>query len=101
MTIKSFSKQSGKRSDVHCGLANALNVGDTNADAFGKQVIPPSFHLGCELFTQQVYQEAIELVKKAGKSSLFVAFISSPPIAGDPISTTPWTDCSGPEIVAG
>ncbi|KAG2212942.1 hypothetical protein INT45_002312, partial [Circinella minor] len=51
-----------------------MNVGDNNLEALGRRVILPLSFIGSPRHIQQLYQDAMSIVRRFGKPDLFVTF---------------------------
>jgi hypothetical protein len=71
--------QKNLRSDLYQGLADALAAGDTNnLENLGKRVILPSTHVGSPRYLQQLYQDAMGIVRALGKPDYFITMTCTP-----------------------
>ncbi len=61
------------RSDLNQGLADALAAGDTNNLVnLGRRVILPSSFVGSPRYLQQLYQDAMGIVRALGRPDYFI-----------------------------
>uniref|UniRef100_A0A914Z7M8 Helitron helicase-like domain-containing protein n=1 Tax=Panagrolaimus superbus TaxID=310955 RepID=A0A914Z7M8_9BILA len=51
---------------------------DNNATSIGTKIILPSTHTGSPRFMEQIYQDAMALVRKLGKPDLFITITCNP-----------------------
>ena len=59
-------------------MQDALNAGDTDASRVGTRFVLPSSFSGGPRQMQQLYQDAMAIVRYYGKPSLFVTFTCNP-----------------------
>jgi len=72
------SNQSSIRADVYNGVADAVSGGDYNLREIGQSMILPSSYSGGPRFMSKLYQDAMAIVRKLGKPSLFITFTANP-----------------------
>ena len=70
--------QDSLRAAIYNGLQDAIRVNDTDMNSIGKRVILPSSFIGGPRFMAQLYQDAMNLVRRFGKPDLFITFTSNP-----------------------
>ena len=66
------------RSDLYRSVADAMKVGDNNLETLGRRVILPSTFIGSPRHMQQLYQDAMSIVRRFGKPDLFITFTCNP-----------------------
>ncbi|KAL4436594.1 hypothetical protein ABPG75_003733 [Micractinium tetrahymenae] len=59
-------------------MHDALRRGDTDASNLGRAIILPSSHSGSPRQMQQLYQDAMAIVRKHGKPDLFITITCNP-----------------------
>ncbi|OAQ22440.1 hypothetical protein K457DRAFT_60613, partial [Linnemannia elongata AG-77] len=77
----SYLKQNQQtiRAELFSGLQDAFNAGDVNAAAVGRKVILPSSYVGGPRFMQQLYQDAIAIVRATNSMpDYFITFTCNP-----------------------
>ena len=62
------------RAEVYSGLTDAIRLEDNDMSAVGKRVILPSTFIVGPRFMAQLYQDAMNLVRRFGKPDLFITF---------------------------
>ena len=72
------SYQSNLRADLYNGIADAISRGDIDANSIGRRVVLPSSYLGSARFIGQCYQDAMAIVRRYGRPSLFITFTANP-----------------------
>jgi len=72
------SNQSSLRADVYNGVVDAINEGDYRLEDIGQKCILPSSYCGGPRFMAMLYQDAMAIVRKLGKPSLFITFTANP-----------------------
>lgn len=70
--------QNELRSELYQGLADAVQAGDTDGKHTGKKIILPSSFIGSPRHMQQMYQDAMAIVRRFGKPDLFITFTCNP-----------------------
>ena len=71
--------QSNLRADLYKGATDALDKNqDCRADSIGKKFILPSSFTGSPRYMNQLYQDAMSIIRKYGKSDLFITFTCNP-----------------------
>ncbi|CEP10635.1 hypothetical protein [Parasitella parasitica] len=70
--------QKSLRAELYNGLADAIHLGDNDMSEVGKKVILPSSFIGGPRFMAQLYQDAMNLVRRFGKPDLFITFTCNP-----------------------
>ena len=66
------------RSDLYSGVVDAVNLGDSDMQQVGRRVILPSSFTGGPRHMQQLYQDAMSIVRRYGKPDLFITFTCNP-----------------------
>ena len=66
------------RVDLYSGLVNALAKGDANADELGRKIILASSFIGSPRHIVQLYQDAMSIARRYGKTDLFITFTCNP-----------------------
>ncbi|KAK4511760.1 uncharacterized protein ATC70_007304 [Mucor velutinosus] len=66
------------RAAVYSGLQDAIQLNDHDISAIGKKVILPSTFTGGPRFMAQLYQDAMNLVRRFGKPDLYITFTCNP-----------------------
>ena len=66
------------RSELYQGVQDAIHRGDANPAALGRRIVLPSGHSGSPRHMQQLYQDAMAIVRKCGKPDLFITFTCNP-----------------------
>ncbi|KAK4515822.1 uncharacterized protein ATC70_010779 [Mucor velutinosus] len=66
------------RAAVYSGLQDAIQLNEHDISAIGKKVILPSTFIGGPRFMAQLYQDAMNLVRRFGKPDLFITFTCNP-----------------------
>jgi len=66
------------RAEVYSGLADAIRLDDNDMSSVGKCVILPSSFVGGPRFMAQLFQDAMNLVRRFGKPDLFITFTCNP-----------------------
>ena len=72
------TNQSRFGSDLYNGLADALIRADVNTVAIGRRIILPSSVTGGDRFMQQLYQDAMAIVRYFGHPTLLITFTANP-----------------------
>ena len=70
--------QNRLRRDLYRNVADAVNLDDTNMASIGRRVILPSSFIGSPRHMQQLYQDAMSIVRNFGKPDLFITFTCNP-----------------------
>lgn len=70
--------QTKLRACMYRGVADAVQRGDTDAATVGRAIILPSSHLDSPRSMQQLYQDAMAIVRKKGKPDLFITMTCNP-----------------------
>ena len=64
---------------MYKGATDALDKNqDCRADSIGKKFILPSSFTGSQRYMNQLYQDAMSIIRKYGKSDLFITFTCNP-----------------------
>ena len=66
------------RSEIFQGIQDAINRGDTNAQAIWKRIILPSSHTGSPRYMIQNYQDAMAICRFYGNPDIFITFTCNP-----------------------
>ena len=66
------------RAAVYNGFRDAIRLDDSNLSSIGKRVILPSTFIGGPRFMAQLYQDAMNIVRRFGKPDLFITFTCNP-----------------------
>jgi Helitron helicase-like domain at N-terminus len=66
------------RADLYQGVFDAALAGETNVSNIGRRVILPSSFIGGPRHMQQLFQDAMGIVRELGKPDLFVTFTCNP-----------------------
>jgi hypothetical protein len=66
------------RAELYSGLTDVLRLDDTDMSEIGQKVILPSTFVGGPRFMAQLYQDAMNLVRRFGKPDLFITFTCNP-----------------------
>lgn len=69
--------QNRLRADLYRNVADAMNVGDNDMATVGNSVILPSSFIGSPRHMQQLYQDAMSIVRRFGKPDLFVTMTTN------------------------
>ncbi|KAG2210181.1 hypothetical protein INT45_004502 [Circinella minor] len=72
------SNQDKLRSDLYKSVADAVNLGDNDMANVGKRVILPLSFIGGPCHMQQLYQDAMSIVRRFGKPDIFVTVTTNP-----------------------
>lgn len=72
------NNQSKLRIESYKGLMDMLYSGDTNLSNIGRRTILPSSFVGSPRHMQQLYQDAMSIVRTQGKPDLLVTFTCNP-----------------------
>jgi hypothetical protein len=71
--------QTKLRADLYKGAVDAINAGDSSiGEHIGKRFILPSSFTGGPRHMQQLYQDAMSVIRKFGKPDLFITFTCNP-----------------------
>ena len=70
--------QNRLRRDLYHNVADAVNLDDNNMASIGRRVILPSSFIGSPRHIQQLYQDAMSIVRNFGKPDLFITFTCNP-----------------------
>ncbi|KAG2211445.1 hypothetical protein INT45_011464 [Circinella minor] len=70
--------QSRLRSDLYSNVADAVLLGDNDMSNVGRRYILPSSFTGSPRHIQQLYQDAMSIVRRFGKPDLFITFTCNP-----------------------
>ncbi|CEP09521.1 hypothetical protein [Parasitella parasitica] len=70
--------QKALRAELYNGLTDALRLDDNNMRSIGKRVILPSSFIGGPRCMAQLFQDAMNLVRRFGKPDLFITFTCNP-----------------------
>jgi hypothetical protein len=62
------------RTELYCGLQDALDRGDTEGEHVGKRIYLPSSHIGSPRYMAQNLQDAMVVCRWVGYPNLFVTF---------------------------
>ncbi|OAD75969.1 hypothetical protein PHYBLDRAFT_59500 [Phycomyces blakesleeanus NRRL 1555(-)] len=68
------SNQNRLRVDLYSGIQDAVIHNDCNLANLGKRVILPSSFIGSPRYMAQLYQDSMSIVRRFGKSDLFITF---------------------------
>jgi hypothetical protein len=63
---------------VYNGLQDTIHLDDNDMSSIGKRVILPSTFIGGPRFMAQLYQDAMNLVRRFDKPDLFIIFTCNP-----------------------
>jgi hypothetical protein len=74
------SHQREIHADLYSGVVDAVNAGDGHltGQQFAKRVILPATHLGSPRCMQQLYRDAMAIVRSLGKPDLFITMTCNP-----------------------
>ncbi|KAG2210809.1 hypothetical protein INT45_013594 [Circinella minor] len=70
--------QSRLRSDLYSNVADAVLLGDNDMSNVSRRYILPSSFTGSPRHMQQLYQDAMSIVRQFGKPDLFITFTCNP-----------------------
>lgn len=70
--------QKKMRSDLYSGVMDAMRLGDNDMREVGRRTVLPSSFYGGPRHMQQLYQDAMSIVRRFGKPDLFVTFTCNP-----------------------
>ena len=70
--------QSELRSELYQGLSDSVNAGDTDGSSVGRKIVLPSTFIGSPRNMNQLYQDAMAIVRRYGKPDLFITFTCNP-----------------------
>lgn len=70
--------QTQLRADLYQGLQNAVSSGDANPRTLGKRIVLPSSFEGSPRQMQQLYQDAMAIIRRHGKPDFFITFTCNP-----------------------
>lgn len=94
--------QSRLRSDLYCGLADAVQSGeDLNPELLGKRMVLPSTFKGSPRQMTQLYQDAMAIVRHYGKPDIFITMTCNaqwPEITVNLLPGQAWSD--RPDLVS-
>ncbi|OAD78100.1 hypothetical protein PHYBLDRAFT_73606 [Phycomyces blakesleeanus NRRL 1555(-)] len=68
------SNQNRLHVDLYSGIQDAVIHNDCNLANLGKRVILPSSFIGSPRYMAQLYQDSMSIVRRFGKSDLFITF---------------------------
>jgi hypothetical protein len=66
------------RAELYNGLADVLRLDDTDMGTIAQKVIHPSSFVGGPRYMAQLYQDAMNMVRRFGKPNLFITFTCNP-----------------------
>ena len=72
------NNQTEYRVDMYNGVFDAVHAGETNAQNIGRRIVLPSSFIGGPRHMQQLFQDAMSIVRELGKPDLFVTFTCNP-----------------------
>lgn len=70
--------QSELRAELYQGLSDSVHAGDTDGSSVGRKIILPSSFIGGPRNMNQLYQDAMAIVRRYGKPDLFITFTCNP-----------------------
>lgn len=70
--------QGALRAAAYNGFGDAIRLDDSDLSSIGKRVILPSTFIGGLRFMAQLYQDAMNIVRRFGKPDLFITFTCNP-----------------------
>ena len=70
--------QAKLRSDLYSGVVDAMHLGDNDMSSVGRKVILPSSFKGSPRHMQQIYQDAMSIVRRFRRPDLFITFTCNP-----------------------
>ena len=70
--------QKQMREELYQGLSDMISNEDTNLNEIGKRVILSSNFTGSPRYLQQLYQDAMAIVREFGKPDLFIIVTCNP-----------------------
>ena len=70
--------QNELRAELYQGLSDSVNAGDTNGSSVGRKLVLPSSFTGSPINMNQLYQDAMAIVRRYGKPDLFITFTCNP-----------------------
>jgi hypothetical protein len=85
------------RSDLYCGVADALSCDDVNLASIGKRLILPSSYTSGAWYMMQLFQDSMTIICRFGKPALFITFTVNPAWIEITSQLAPGQDC--PDIV--
>ena len=66
------------RTDLYRGVVDALYLSDNTLESVGRRYILPSSFTGSPRYMQQLYQDAMSIVRRYGRPDLFITFTTNP-----------------------
>ena len=66
--------QSELRAELYQGLSDAVHAGDTYGSSVGRKIILTSSLIGSPINMNQLYQDAMAIVRRYGKPDWFITF---------------------------
>ena len=66
--------QKALRAEVYSGVADVVRLDSNDMSAVGKRVIVPSSFVDGPRFMAQLFQDAMNLVRRFGKPDVFISF---------------------------
>ena len=76
--IWQYNNQPKLRTETYQGLSDMISNNDANANQVGKQIILASSFTGSTRYFQQLYQDAMSIVREFGKPDLFITVTCNP-----------------------
>ncbi|CAG8664175.1 7737_t:CDS:2, partial [Ambispora leptoticha] len=73
-----YKNQAKLRTETYYGLNDMISNEDANINKLGKQIILPSSFTGSTRYFQQLYQDAMAIVREFGKPNLFITVTCNP-----------------------
>ncbi|CEP09460.1 hypothetical protein [Parasitella parasitica] len=77
-SLRLILNQSSLRAEVYSGLQYVIRFDSNDMSSIGKRMILPSTFIGGPRHMAQLYQDAMNLVRRFGKPDLFIKFTCNP-----------------------
>ena len=66
------------RAELYQGLSDSVHAGDTDGSSVGRKIILPASFIGSARNMNQLYQDAMAIVRRYGKPDLFITVTCNP-----------------------